>query len=218
MRKKFMISLSCIFLCILILQISPIRGANFILEDEIADLEYFNDGTTVNPGPGVHDEIDIVSLEINGVSIVVTYVAAPIKSLDYSYTAQIYWIGDDDIGNWTKYQWDGDDNYAHTRIENGTGGEIIDEYAYDVIDPVGLTLVFPIYHTDKIPTILDPHIVVTSALYQVSVGEYYVDEIGYGPGTYSRRGLPFPGFEIWISISCLSLIVMINLVMNKKKN
>ena len=87
------------------------------------------------------------------------------------------------------------------------------EYAYDVIDPVGLGLIIPIYNTSMIPTILDPHIVKVHTQFTVAEGEQYADNLDYATGTF-----PFPGFTFWITLSGLSLIIMIGLVMNKKKN
>lgn len=213
MKKKIMIGFLGIFLCIMILQISPIRGANFKVEDDTADLTYYNNSTQGNPGSGVHDEIDIDYVEIDGVSILVSFVAAPNNSAGYEYSFRIYWIGDDPLGNWTKGTWSNTHNQVHTRIEDGSGAEIVDEWAYDVIYPVGVGLIIPIYNTSMIPTILDPHIVAIHTQFTIAEGEQYTDNLDYATGTF-----PFPGFTFWITMSGLSLIIMIGLVMNKKKN
>lgn len=207
-----MIGILCIFLCIIILQISPLRGANFKIEDETADLTYHNNSTEGNPGAGVYSEIDIASVEIDGVSILVSFVATPVNYAGYEYTVRIYWIGDDLLGNWTKCTWSDTYNRVHTRIEDGTGGEIIDEYEYDVIGLAGFALVIPIYYTAMIPTILDPHIVAIHTQFRVAEGESYTDELNYATGTK-----PFPGFTFWITMGGISLIVMIGLIVNKKK-
>lgn len=208
-----MIGFLGIFLCIMILQISPLRGVNFKVEDDTADLTYYNNSTSGNPGPNVHSEIDIESVEIDGVSILVSFVATPINDEGYEYTIRIYWIGDDPLGNWTKCTWSETYNQVHTRIEDGSGVEIIDEYEYDVIGPAGLALVIPIYHTAMIPTILDPHIVAIHTKFTVAEGEQYTDNLEYATGTF-----PFPGFTFWITMGGISLIVMIGLRKIKKKN
>lgn len=208
-----MIGFIGIFLCIMILQTSPIRGANFKIDDATADLTYYNNSTQGNPGAGVHDEIDIASVEIDGVSISITFVAEPNNSAGYEYSFRIYWIGDDFLGNWTKGTWSDTHNQVHTGIEDGSGVEIVDEWAYDVIDPVGVGLIIPIYNTSLIPTILDPHIVAIHTQFTIAVGEQYTDNLDYATGTF-----PFPGFTFWITMGGISLIVMIGLRKIKKKN
>ncbi len=151
-----MIEIIGILLCILILQISPIRGEIFKIDDDIADLEYHNNSTEGNPGPNVHSEIDIESLQINGEEIAVSFVATPIVDEDIFYLIRIYWTGDDFLGNWTKCWLKGSDNYVHTFIEDSSGGEITDTHEYDVISIVGSSLIMPLYNISLITNMFDP--------------------------------------------------------------
>ena len=213
MRNKNIIGFLGIFLCILFIQVTPNQGVNFKIEDEIADITYHNNSTEGNPGPSVHSEIDIEYLEIDGTSIYVSFVETPLNDSGYEYGIRIYWVGDDIIGNWTKSTWSNTHNQVHTRIENSTGGQIIDEYEYGVVEPSGTILVIPLYHTAMIPTVLDPHIVAVYVQYTVTAGEFYHDELDYATGT-----APFPGFTFWLAVSGISLIVMVSLKIKKKKS
>jgi len=159
MKRKNMIGFLSIFLCIMILQISPIRGEIFEIDDETADLEYHNNSTEGNPGPGVHSEIDIESLQIDGEEIAVTFVAPPIVDDDIFYLIRIYWIGDDFLGNYTKGYLDNETNTVHTFIEDSTGAEITDTTEYDKITIVGSSLIIPLYNISLITYMFDPHIV-----------------------------------------------------------
>jgi hypothetical protein len=214
MRKKNMIGFLSIFICIMILQISPIRGEIFETNDEIADLEYHNNSTEGNPGPGVHSEIDIESLQIDGEEIAVTFVAPPIVDDNIFYLIRIYWIGDDSLGNWTKGYLDNETNKVHTFIEDSTGVEITDTTEYDKISIVGSSLIIPLYNISLITYMFDPHIVKVWSQFTITEGEEdYVDYLDYATGT-----APFPGFTFWITIGGISPIVMIGLVLKKKKN
>jgi len=145
-----MIGFIGIFLCIMILQISPIRGEIFEIDDKTADLEYHNNSTEGNPGAGVHDEIDIESLRIDGEEIAVTFVAPPIVDDAIFYLIRIYWIGDDFLGNWTKGYLDNETNTVNTFIEDSTGTEITDTTEYDKITIVGSSLIIPLYNISLI--------------------------------------------------------------------
>ncbi len=214
MRKKIMIGFLGIFLCIMILQISPLRGEIFEIDDETADLEYHNNSTEGNPGPGVHSEIDIESLQIDGEEIAVTFVAPPIVDDDIFYLIRIYWIGDDFLGNWTKGYLDNETNTVNTFIEDSTGEEITDTTEYDKITIVGSSLIIPLYNISLITYMFDPHIVKVWSQFTITEGEEdYVDHLDYATGTF-----PFPGFTFWITTGGIALIVMIGLIMNKKKN
>lgn len=214
MRKKNMIGFLSIFLCIMILQISPIRGEIFELDDKTADLEYHNNSTEGNPGPGVHSEIDIESLQIDGEEIAVTFVAPPIVDDDIFYLIRIYWIGDDFLGNWTKGYLDNETNTVHTFIEDSTGEEITDTTEYDKITIVGSSLIIPLYNISLITFMFDPHIVKVWSQFTITEGvEDYVDHLDYATGTF-----PFPGFTFRMTMGGIALIVMIGLIVNKKKN
>lgn len=214
MRRKTMIGIIGILLCIMILPTSPIRGAIFTLDDATADLEYHNNSTEGNPGANVHSEIDIESLQIDGDEIAVSFVDTPIVDEDIFYLIRIYWTGDDFLGNWTKCWLQGSDNSVHTFIEDSSGGEITDTYEYDVISIVGSSLIIPIFNKTLITHMFDPHIVkVWTQVTIVEGEELYVDYIDYATGTF-----PFPGFTFWITLGGISLIVMIGLLVKKKKN
>ena len=152
-------------------------------------------------------------MEIDGVSILITFVETPKGDNDTRYIVRVYWDGDDFLGNWTKCQWGESSNSIHTHFENSTSGEILDEYVDDVIGAAGKIIVIPIYHTDLIANIMDPHIVAVDTQFRVAVGESYTDELDYATGTF-----PFPGFTSWITIGGISLIVMIGLLVKKKKS
>ncbi|MHA1555361.1 MAG: hypothetical protein ACTSPM_00350 [Candidatus Heimdallarchaeota archaeon] len=219
MRKKTMIGILSILLCILILPTSPIRGAIFTLDDPTADLLYYNNSTEGNPGPNVHPEIDIVSLQINGDEIAVTFVAPPKNDGYYEYSFRIYWIGDDFLGNWTKCTWgylsnNKSYNRVHTFIETSTGVELVDAYEYDVVSVVGSSLIIPLFNKTLITHMFDPHIVKVHVQFNVVfMEEFYSDNIDYATGT-----MPFPGFTLWSTLGGISLIVMIGLLVKKKKN
>ncbi|MHA1555360.1 MAG: hypothetical protein ACTSPM_00345 [Candidatus Heimdallarchaeota archaeon] len=215
MRKKTMIGILSILLCILILPTSPIRGEIFKINDETADLvHYHHPGTNTNPGPNVHSEIDIESLQINGEEIAVSFVAPPIVDEAIFYFIRIFWLGDDTLGNYTKCYLDGDDNYVHTFIEDSSGVEITDIYEYDVISIVGSSLIIPLYNISLITHMFDPHIAkVWTSLTVTAEEEGYEDNLDYVTGTF-----PFPGFTNWITIGGISLIVMIGIIVKKKKN
>lgn len=203
-----------LFLCIMILPISPLIGADFKIDDDIADLEYHNNSTVGNPGSGVHSEIDIKSVEIDGVSITVSYVSTPINDANYEYSFRIYWDGDDINGNWTRCTWSNSSNYVHTGIETSTGTDIVDQYIYDVITVDGFALIIPIYNTSLITSLLDPHIVKIDTQFTITSGEeFYTDELDYATGT-----APFPGFTFWFVVQGLSSILIMGIILNKKKN
>ncbi len=219
MRKKTMIGILSILVCILILPTSPLRGAIFTLDDPTADLEYHNNSTEGNPGANVHPEIDIESLQIDGDEIAVTFVAPPKNDRNYEYSFRIYWIGDDFLGNWTKCSWgklinNVSINEVHTFIETSTGVELVDVEEYDVVSVVGSSLIIPIFNKTLITHMFDPHIVkVHTQFTVVFMSEYYFDVISYATGTF-----PFPGFTFWSTIGGISLIVMIGLLVKKKKS
>jgi hypothetical protein len=214
MSKKITTIILSLFFCILILQISPITGANFTLTDETNDVEHYEGSTKDDPGPNVHSEIDIASLEIDGVSVILTFVATPLGAENYTYSMRIFWLGDDLIGNWTKANFGGAHNYVKTKIMNSDGGVIIDEQEITgEIAIAGLTIIIPIFNVSMIPQILDPKYVWIYTEYKIDYQESYQDKL-----IYDRNTFPFPGFNYWNVISGISLIVMISLVIKKKKS
>ena len=99
MSKKNTAIILSLFICIIILQISPVKGANFTLTDYTNDVRHWVGTEDDDPGPNVHPEIDIASLEIDGVSVIITFVDSPLGTANYAYSFSIYWIGDSSIGN-----------------------------------------------------------------------------------------------------------------------
>lgn len=213
MRKKIMIGFFGIFLCVMILQISPLRGASFTLTDETADVKHYVGSVMDDPGPNVHSEIDIASLEIEGETLKLTFVDNPIDAENYTYSFRIYWIGDDTLGNWTKGAIGDSRNEVHTKIEHSTNGVIVDDYIYDEIVPNGLNLMIPLFNTTMISQLLDPSYVWIYTEYEIDWEESYQDIL-----IYDDNPFPFPGFTFWITMGGVSLIVMIGLILNKKKN
>jgi len=213
MKKKTLVVIFCTFMCLLILPISHIRGASFLLTDETSDVEHYVGSTKDDPGPNVHSEIDISALEIDGESLILTYVAAPLEIDNCTYSFRIFWIGDDSIGNWTKGNFGGLYNEVETRITDDTGVEILNQEIYGTITISGSTLIIPINNLTMIPQILDPSYVWIYAQFKVGGIESYQDKLIYDSNT-----LPFPGFTFWIAISGISLTVITGLLIKKKRN
>ena len=99
MKKKNNIAILGFVICIMIIQASPIRGANFIKNDPEDDVYLYSNFSTVSTGLSLYPEIDIISIEIDGVDIVLTYGATPIIDANHTYEFLIYWVGDDALGN-----------------------------------------------------------------------------------------------------------------------
>ncbi len=213
MRKKTMIGIFGLIICLMIIQISPIRGANFKRDDPSGDVNYHTNFTVASYSLNVYPEIDLTSLEIEGEIITLSFVAAPVADANYLYKIFIFWIGDDPVGNWTKYLFSDSENSVHTRIEDSTGGAIMDETQTGVIDTAGLTMLLPIYNSSMIPNISNPEAVSVFTYYYINQegGEYYQDDIFYVSGL-------FPGFTFWITMTGIATIAVIGLIIKRKKN
>jgi len=204
-----MIGILGFVVCIMIIQISPISGANFIINDPIGDVAYYKDFSLVSRSLSVHSEIDIESFEIDGESVIITFVEAPIADDNHTYETKIYWVGDSIVGNWTACRWSGSINFVTTRFKNNAGEIIINDTQTGVIDPVGLTLVIPLFYVAMIPNILDPGCVFVNTCFSDVFGESYKDDL-------ENHSLHVPGFTFWITIAGLSTIAMIGLLVTNK--
>ena len=211
MRKKNMIGIFGIVICLMIIQISPIRGANFTLSDPAGDVTYYTDFTIASSCLNIYPEIDIESFEFEGEAITITFGAAPIADENHLVKFSVFWVGDDPLGNWTKGRWSGSENYVTTRIENSTGGMIAENSL--TIDPAGLTLVIPIPNSSMIPNILDPRAIYLFTYYYVNQedGESYQDDITYVTGQ-------LPSFTFWITMTGISTIAVMGLIIKRKRN
>ena len=211
MRKKNIIGILGLIICIMIIQISPIKGANFKQNDGTDDVYLISDYTTISRDLSVYPQIDIVSIEIDGADIVITFGDPPVVADSYTYEFKIYWIGDDSIGNWTEGTLHDYHNYVQTRIENSTGDVILDDTENDIIAIVGDTLVIPITYHAMISTLLEPRVINIYTSYRIDSTNVYKDDLVY-------QVLPFPGFNFWITIMGIASITIIGLVIRRKKN
>lgn len=211
MRRKNMIEVIGLIICIMIIQISPIRGANFKQNDGTDDVYLISDHTTISRDLTVYPEIDIESIEIDGADIVITFGDPPVAGENYIYEFKIYWIGDDSIGNWTDGWLQDYQNYVQTRIENSTGGVILDETELDIIAIVGDTLVIPITYIAMISTVLDPYFITIYTTYRLDSTNSYKDDLVY-------QVFPIPGFNFWVTIIGIASITIIGLLIKRKKN
>ncbi len=213
MRKKNIIGILGLIICIMIIQISPIRGVNFIQNDGTDDVYFISDYTTISRDLSVYPEIDIVSIEIDGADIVITFGDPPVVADSYTYEFKLYWIGDDSIGNWTDGTLHDYHNYVQTRIENSTGGVILDETENDIIDVVGDTLVIPLTYITLITTTLalDPRFITIYTKLRIDSDNTYNDDLIY-------QVFPLPGFNFWITIIGIASITIIGLLIKRKKN
>ena len=62
MNKKNNIAIMGLVICIMIIQASPIRGANFIKNDPEDDVYLLSNSTTASTGLSLYPEIDIISI------------------------------------------------------------------------------------------------------------------------------------------------------------
>jgi hypothetical protein len=211
MKKKNSIVILGFVICIIIIQASPIRGANFLKNDPEDDIYLLSNLTTASTGLNLYPEIDILSIEIDGVDIVLTYGATPIIDANHTYEFLIFWAGDDAIGNWTKMLLFGSVNSIQTNIENSTGGTILTDTEQDIIVVQTNTLVIPITYVDLIPTVLQPEYVKIEATYKLDTINHYKDDYYY---TY----VSLTSFPFWITIIGITSIIVAGIIIRRKKN
>ncbi|MHA1211747.1 MAG: hypothetical protein ACTSSH_04720 [Candidatus Heimdallarchaeota archaeon] len=210
MNKKNNIALLGFVICIMIIQVSPIRGANFIKNDPEDDVYLYSNFTTVSTGLSLYPEIDIISIEIDGVDIVLTYGATPIIDANHTYEFLIFWVGDDVLGNWTKMLLFGSVNSVQTSIENSTGGTILADTEQDIVVVQSNTLVIPITYVAMIPTVLQPGFVKIETTYKLDATNHYKDD-------YFYESASLPGFTFWVTIMGITSIMIVGIIIRKKK-
>jgi hypothetical protein len=211
MNKKNSIAILGFVICIMIIQASPIRGANFIKNDPEDDVYLLSNSTIASTGLSLYPEIDIISIEIDGVDIVITYGATPIIDANHTYEFLIFWVGDDAIGNWTKMLLFGSVNSVQTTIENSTGGTILTDTEQDIVVVQTNTLVIPITYVDLIPTVLQPGFVKIETTYKLDTTNNYKDDYLYTTDS-------LPGFTFWITILGITSIIAVGIIIRKKKS
>ena len=213
MNNKRLVMLMSILICISFVQITILQGAETFKEtDDTNDIKHYVDYDWSYTDDDF-SEIDISSLEIDGTSIIITFVGLPVADdVDYLYTCNIFWVGDDPLGNFTKIWYSNESSEIYTRIENSTGGEIIDDKQYDLIYINEHTLVIPIQFVGYIPNVLDPETFFAKAEYEISETNYYLDDFYYDIDDI------FPGFGFWITLVSLSTLVIVAIIIKRYKS
>jgi hypothetical protein len=214
MNKKKIVLCFGLMISLLLSQISPINGVNFVLTDDTKDIIHFSEGINVTVTTSAYDEIDINELVIDGLIINITFGDIPVWGAGYLYTCFVSWNGDDDGShhNYTEASWSNGLDQVRTRLLDSTGALIVNNYKEGIIDPAGKSLLIPILNASLITDVLDPKYITIEALYSViGTPEFYVDELLYD----ANKGLP--GFNLWITIISLSSLVIISYILTRRR-
>ncbi|NHJ49045.1 MAG: hypothetical protein FK733_14760 [Asgard group archaeon] len=214
MNKKTIIFCFGLMISLLLSQIIPIRGVNFVLYDETLDIIHFSEGINVTVITSAYDEIDIEEFVIDGLIINITFVDIPAWGTGYIYTCFVSWNGDDDGShhNYTEASWSNGLDEVRTRLLDNTGAVIVNNYQEGIIDPAGNSLLIPILNASLIANVLSPVYLSVEAMFDViGTSEFYVDELLYD----ANEGLS--GFNFWITYISLSSLVFTSYVLMKRR-
>jgi len=185
--------------------------ADYSLIDTTQDLIHLIDGVTQATNVAIYPEIDIVSLVINESTITVTFVEAPIYSIDNFYDMIIYWNGDEHK-NFTSGHWIPGNTNSQTCLVDSTGQVIVNITIYDSIELIGNTLYYPILNASLINSIslTAPGTGIMDTRHRNVGADFYRDVLDFGTKVV-------PGFNSLIASTSLIAMVLVVVFIKKRR-
>ena len=200
---------SLVLTSILLLPISRVNALP-IVKDATDDVRHYDGATLLSTGD-YQDEVDFVSMEIDGTNLVVTFQDVPQYDNDHNYYVAVIWDEANWIDNFTSAFYGKGENTVSTYLADETPTIIASTIVPDSITVVSDTLVIPIPEHALITSLNDPKNFTAYARVDAGATEYYYDRLEGIPSTNV-----FPGYTIYIVISSLTILTFVASKRKKK--
>jgi len=206
--KRSMFFITLFLVSITMLPLVRVNAA-MIVEDAKDDVVYYQNSTLVGTGD-YQNEIDFVSIEVDGSNIVIKFQGMPQDDADHDYTGFVIWDEGDFISNGTSFEYGQGENTVSTYLADETLTVIANEHEDGAIYVDRKTLVIPIPAFALIASLDNPKLFSGYAIV-TSGADYYRDEINGTPSTKA-----FPGYTALALLGSLTVIAGIIAYKRKK--
>lgn len=203
---------NCLVLILLILTLIPILNvkAITIVTDSVDDVWYYQDDVFQEIGD-YQNEIDIVSIEVDGLNLIMTLQDQPLNDDDHEYRFVVRWATGSYRNNVTSAVLARERNEVSTILLDSQDQIIVDTTETDSITIIDETLVVEIPEYDLIENSNNPELFSGDTSAYAGALVSYVDVIQGIPSSLT------PGYTIFIAISSLTISVLVILIIGKKK-
>ncbi|MHA1354380.1 MAG: hypothetical protein ACTSR1_04310 [Candidatus Heimdallarchaeota archaeon] len=176
MKSKNKIIVGLYILSLSLIPVSNTIASTWIVYDTTDDVACLQNYVTQSTGD-YHDEIDIVSYELDSSNIVYTFQDVPQIDQNHSYQVEIFWFTSQTNPNKTVGTFNSIYNTVVTWLYNSKGVEVLKQEVNDSIYITANTIIIPIPEIHLIPNTANPDHSQALSIADEGNGIKYIDMI-----------------------------------------